>query len=169
MATLRTYSITMFTDLLNSDTLSFNIEKSIYNWTIRNIKSIGDVPSWENKKFRESYKHKVLSIKSNIVNKESNLKKRIISGEVNTRTIANLTPDQLHVTGHWAKTMKIHDDIEMRADMAKCLLHTKQNGIFKCSKCKSQKTTYYEMQTRSADEPMTAFIQCLDCGKRWKS
>ena len=39
---------------------------------------------------------------------------------------------------------------------------------FKCRRCKSRKTTYYELQTRSADEPMTTFITCLNCGKRWK-
>ena len=42
-------------------------------------------------------------------------------------------------------------------------------GIFRCRRCKSYKTTYYEMQTRSADEPMTVFITCHNCGSRWKS
>ena len=169
---LRTYTITMFAGLLDKspdDPIPFNIEKSIYNWTIRKIKAADDIPSWENKRFRENYKYKALSIKANIVNKNSNLKERILSGHVITRTIANLTPDQLHITGLWAKTIQSRDNIQLRADMALCLMHTKKHGLFKCSKCKSQKTTYYEMQTRSADEPMTAFIQCLDCGKRWKS
>ena len=40
---------------------------------------------------------------------------------------------------------------------------------FTCSKCKSKKCTYYEMQTRSADEPATIFITCLDCGKNWRN
>ena len=39
---------------------------------------------------------------------------------------------------------------------------------FKCWKCKSKKCTYYQLQTRSADEPMTTFVTCLDCGNRWK-
>ena len=39
---------------------------------------------------------------------------------------------------------------------------------FTCSKCKSNKCTYYQLQTRSADEPMTTFVTCITCGNRWK-
>ena len=39
---------------------------------------------------------------------------------------------------------------------------------YKCSKCGSRKCSYYELQTRSADEPMTQFINCLNCNNRWK-
>ena len=39
---------------------------------------------------------------------------------------------------------------------------------FTCRKCRSKKCTYYELQTRSADEPMTIFITCLDCGSKRK-
>ena len=28
--------------------------------------------------------------------------------------------------------------------------------------------TYYQLQTRSVDEPMTTFITCLNCGFKWK-
>ena len=62
-------------------------------------------------------------------------------------------------------------------------------GLFKCGKCKSVKTTYYQMQTRSADEPMvstpaawfllltllltalssqTTYVTCTNCSHRWK-
>ena len=45
---------------------------------------------------------------------------------------------------------------------------TARTDMFTCGKCKSKKCTYYTMQTRSADEPETIFITCLDCGKNWK-
>ena len=38
-----------------------------------------------------------------------------------------------------------------------------------CSSCKRKtKCDYYQIQTRSADEPMTTFVTCLECDKRWK-
>lgn len=41
-------------------------------------------------------------------------------------------------------------------------------GMFTCGKCKGMKTTYFQMQTRSSDEPMTTFVTCLQCNNRWK-
>ncbi len=39
---------------------------------------------------------------------------------------------------------------------------------YKCGRCQGRKTTFYQQQTRSADEPMTTFIRCTKCGNRWK-
>lgn len=47
--------------------------------------------------------------------------------------------------------------------------HVKRgDGQFKCMKCKSMKTDYFQAQTRSADEPMTTYVNCNNCGNRWK-
>lgn len=43
-----------------------------------------------------------------------------------------------------------------------------ETEMFRCGKCKQRKCTYYQMQTRSADEPMTTFVTCVNCGNRWK-
>ena len=40
--------------------------------------------------------------------------------------------------------------------------------IFRCAKCRQNNCTYYQLQTRSADEPMTTFVTCLNCDNRWK-
>lgn len=39
---------------------------------------------------------------------------------------------------------------------------------FVCGKCKQREVSYYQMQTRSADEPLTTFCTCEKCGNRWK-
>lgn len=40
--------------------------------------------------------------------------------------------------------------------------------MFKCGRCHKRETTFYELQTRSADEPMTKFITCVNCGNHWR-
>lgn len=43
-----------------------------------------------------------------------------------------------------------------------------EQGAFKCGNCGSRNTEYTQKQTRAADEPMTTFVLCVDCGKRWR-
>tara|TARA_B110000967_G_C18848733_1_gene543439 strand:+ start:1340 stop:1621 length:282 start_codon:yes stop_codon:yes gene_type:complete len=41
------------------------------------------------------------------------------------------------------------------------------DSILTCGKCKQRKVDYYQKQIRGADEPMTCFCHCLNCGARW--
>ena len=41
-----------------------------------------------------------------------------------------------------------------------------ETDMFSCGKCKSKECTYTQLQTRSADEPMTTFVYCMACGNR---
>jgi transcription elongation factor S-II len=93
------------------------------------------------------------------------------------------------------KEIKAHDLVfmthqEMRPDIWDPLIENKKlkdenkfapkieasTDDFKCLKCKRDglpeeeysKCTYYQLQTRSADEPMTTFVTCINCGNRWK-
>lgn len=92
-----------------------------------------------------------------------------MNGEVKSVDVAHMAPFELWKTGPYAIQIEKQRVHQMRKDALQGKLEENVRGMFKCSKCKSDKTTYYEMQTRSADEPMTAFITCLNCGKRWKS
>ncbi len=41
-------------------------------------------------------------------------------------------------------------------------------SIYTCPRCKSRNVQSHQRQTRSADEGMTVFCQCLTCEKRWR-
>lgn len=144
-----------------------NIEKSIFNWTIKETKIQGQVPAWENKQFTERYRRKYLSIRFNLENEDTHLVERLKKGEIRTITLASQPPEILHPSGPVAKTIQELKQKEFRKELVK---NNEANfkGIFQCGKCRKWKTTYYQLQTRSADEPMTTFVTCMNCNKRWK-
>ncbi len=63
------------------------------------------------------------------------------------------------------KDNKVLKDSLLDLQMAKA---TAETEIFECSRCKQRKCTYYQLQTRSCDEPMTTFVTCVACGHRWR-
>jgi transcription elongation factor S-II len=65
----------------------------------------------------------------------------------------------------WREQIITQQNIEKRQLEGNKSMATDQ---FLCSRCHKRECTYYEMQTRSADEPMTIFINCLNCGKKWR-
>jgi DNA-directed RNA polymerase subunit M/transcription elongation factor TFIIS len=148
--------------------VSKNIEKSIFNWTVKRMPMLNEVPSWETKIFKECYKRKAMSIIYNLKHPQSDLIKRIKDGSVKSKTISQTEPEELWTTGPVALKIQEQRDAYLRKEYAKGELDENYRGEFTCNKCKSQKTTYYQLQTRSADEPMTTFVTCMNCGKKWK-
>ena len=77
---------------------------------------------------------------------------------IKSHEIGNMSHQEMDIE-RW-KTM-----IEQKRKRDKCKTQLNVNieeGAFQCRKCGSKKTTYYQMQTRSADEPMTTFVQCTE-------
>jgi transcription elongation factor S-II len=85
-----------------------------------------------------------------------------------------ITPDKLAVM--IAEEMASDDLKNLRAKFTKegiddhqmAVTQGAKTTLLTCRKCKGKNCSYSEMQTRSADEPMTTFAYCLDCGNRWK-
>ena len=126
-----------------------------------------DEASWENPRYRWRYKQRLMNI---LFNMRKNPK--LVEGIVKTKTInptevGKMTPDQLWPDGPYAKATIVLREKELAKEVAKAKADEAYEGILTCPKCKSKKTSYYQMQTRSADEPATNFCSCV-CGHRWK-
>ena len=81
-----------------------------------------------------------------------------------SHTIAFMTHHEMR-PDKWDELIRlksIRDKSKFEVNLEAC------TDTFTCRKCKSKKCSYYQMQTRSADEPMTTFVSCLECGCRWK-
>lgn len=129
---------------------SINIEISIYNSSIRFAKENNFVNSWEDPQFVHTYLQKTTNILSFLKNEE--FLQSLIDNKVNCKNIGYLEPNDIFES--WKPRHFKDENVE--------------EGIFQCKKCKSRKTEYYSLQTRSADEPMTNYITCLDCKNRWR-
>tara|TARA_B110000908_G_C10226457_1_gene438191 strand:+ start:734 stop:1291 length:558 start_codon:yes stop_codon:yes gene_type:complete len=145
-----------------------DIEKGIYKYTITYSDTHGIIKRWDNKFFRNCYKMKVISIYSNLdpnnYIKNTYLLQKVMSGEIQGTLVGLMEPHELFPE-KWATLLKqkhLEDQCiyETRTDMGTDLFH--------CLRCHSNNCSYYQLQTRSADEPMTTFITCLNCGKKWK-
>lgn len=153
---------------LDNDTISRIIEQSIYNYTINLSKKMSIKRLWSNEIFKELYLSKIRSIYSNI-NSDSYInnkefKSKILNNEINYYNIANLS-----IYDIFPENWKYLLEIKSKQDKVKYELKPEaMTDQFKCKKCGSRSTSYYEVQTRSADEPMTQFITCLNCNCRWK-
>ena len=152
---------------LNDMIISKNIEKSIYNYTIDLCKVNNIKRNWNNIIFKNLYLSKIRSIYLNISDsyiKNKNFKKKILSKKIDIENIANLSSYDIFPE-NWKELI----DEKMKRDKLKYELKPEaMTDVFKCRKCNSRSCSYYEVQTRSADEPMTQFINCLNCGNRWR-
>jgi transcription elongation factor S-II len=167
---MRPFVCSKFSPLLNvpvSDKLCQNLEKCIFNWAVRMTKMAGDQPSWENQMFKDRYKIKFLNIQFNLKDPGNDLVHRLKEGLVKVTDVPYMGPTELNPRGPYALTK---ETLRVRELHREALNTEDENyeGMFKCGKCKSRKTTYYQLQTRSADEPMTTFVTCKNCDNHWK-
>ena len=152
--------------LTSIDDLCTDLEKCIVRHSEKRSRLCGFEPAWDNHKFTNIYKHKFLSLKTNLID-NSEIKTKLLDKRISVLDIIDMRPEQLYPDGRYAKQMEERIHKELRKEYnAKEIKN--QDGFFKCGRCKSVKTTYYQMQTRSADEPMTVFVSCFNCGQNWK-
>ncbi|RAH44179.1 transcription elongation factor DST1 [Aspergillus aculeatinus CBS 121060] len=116
---------------------------------------------------KEQYRTKIRSLYQNLKNKSNPmLRVRVLSGEVTAEHFVKMTHDELRSAEQQERDRKIQKE-----NMDKAMVAQAERSIstsLQCGKCGQRKVTYTEAQTRSADEPMTLFCTCMNCGKSWR-
>lgn len=153
---------TKLNNILKQTKISVNMEKGIYNYAIKEATTRKVVKKWDNPHFVQIYIDRVRTIYFNLNNDE--LLQHLADGTIKPHVVAFMTHQELR-PDKWDKLIK--EKIQRDKNKYETNIEA-ATDTFKCRKCQSNKCTYYQMQTRSADEPMTTFVTCIDCGNRWK-
>lgn len=144
---VRWFMIRKLIDLLRDNDLATRVEFSIasHNST------------------KSAYRNQCHRILANIRNEKTGLEERIVSGK---SVISNLG-----IMGFKEMWPSLWSQPNMQVGHRTVIIVQEKiegQSLIQCHSCKQFKVTYYELQTRSADEPMTCFCTCQNCGKKWK-
>ena len=145
-----------------------NLEVAIFLSTLHAAEKRHIAKVWTYPLFTQLYssiaRTVVGNLNPNTYIQNKNLFKRFEDGELSLEEIASFGHTDLYPE-IWKDSLIRQFEREKRQLEGNRSMATDQ---FLCKGCKKRECTYYELQTRSADEPMTIFIQCLNCGKRWR-
>jgi len=157
----------MLENTINDPNISRLLERAVWNHAVNFCKKNDKTLAWDNASFRNAYTQKILGVRY-VARERPDVLDKYMSLDPTLKTFVNANPWELWPE-RWEtafedaarKALRFADaDSEVDPDKM-------QDGLLQC-KCGSRKTSYYEKQTRSADEPMTVFAKCHTCNKRWK-
>jgi transcription elongation factor S-II len=166
--TIRNGSHGLIKSIIKNEKISRQIEKSIYNSTIHYSSENNIKRDWDNNIFKSLYLSRIRSIYTNLKPdsylKNKNFKTKVLENEIDPKKIASLSRYDIFPEVWTDLLQKLSEKDKLKYE----LKPEAMTDMFKCRKCGSRSCSYYEFQTRSADEPMTQFITCLDCNNNWK-
>jgi transcription elongation factor S-II len=140
------------------------LECAILQRCIRECLKQGIDTTWTNTGFWNHYRGRCIQFYENMRANDGAWITRLNAGEITPESFAELSAVDL-CPERWKKRIEIQIEKDKH-------LYTNTGTAsiyFYCSGCKKKsKCDYYQMQTRSADEPMTTFVTCLECDKKWK-
>ena len=120
------------------------------------------VKKWENPYFVQLYVDRLRSVYLNLSRIDS-LREQVLSKKIKAHEVAFMTHQEMD-NDKWAELI----EEKRQREKSKFDGPKATSSSFTCYKCKGNNCTHYQLQTRSADEPMTTFVTCLTCAYRWK-
>ncbi|XP_043214896.1 transcription elongation factor S-II-like [Amphibalanus amphitrite] len=116
-----------------------------------------------NPKYKNRIRSRVANLKDS---KNANLRINYLTGMITPERLAKMAPEEMASDEMKALRDKLNKESINDAQLAS--VQGTQTDLLKCGKCGKRNVTYNQIQTRSADEPMTTFCMCNECGHRWK-
>jgi len=116
-----------------------------------------------NPKYKNQIRSRVFNLKDK---KNPELRENVLCGVIAPEKFAVMTSEEM-ASDEVKNQRKAFVEEGIKASHLAVKEGTKTD-FFKCGKCKKNNCTYNQLQTRSADEPMTTFVMCNECGNRWK-
>lgn len=113
------------------------------------------------------YKTRLRSRISNLKDqKNPDLRRNVLCGNISPQRIASMSAEEMAS----AELKQIREALTKESIREHQLSKVggTETDMFVCNKCQGKNCTYTQVQTRSADEPMTTFVLCNGCGNRWK-
>lgn len=183
---LREHVRKMFQQIISEGPHASNLEKCVFNKSFRWAKALNKVATFEDRAFTSFYKCTALNLHNTMQVKNRVRPVMTVEGDKVKvslecysyiadayekkkipRDIFTLTPDLMLPEGPVSLVKFKLKEKENSKEKSK-MLDNDYEGPFKCRRCGSKKTDYYQLQTRSADEPMTTYVTCKSCMNRWK-
>jgi len=147
--------------ILANENNAINLEKGIFNYALKEAVQRKIVKKWDNTFFVQIYLTHLRSIMANL---NPEILKQIENGDIKPHQVAFMTHHEIRPE-KWAALI----DAKSKRDKNKFEVNlSAATDTITCKKCRGNKCTYYQLQCRSSDEPMTTFVQCLICNCRFK-
>lgn len=171
-AHVRNYARKLLLIITNDPGISRDIERGVLRQTIRQIINHGvNGRTWKDPVVKEAYTTIFHKVYRNLVPSSDDqsvgnpkLLDFVKNGTIPAEDVATMDPAKL-----WPEKWREMEEAHIMRQIATLeTTNEAATNLFLCRKCKNRKCVYTEVQTRSADEPMTTFICCLVCGNRWK-
>lgn len=161
---VRNESLTEILNRVKKMKFGENLERGIYNFTIYFIRNKGLIAYWNNVQFQKMYLNEIDKTVEEFHLSEFYLLNSVIDLKIKPHEIPFMTVCERNPS-LWGSF--ILSEEKKKANILKVPIETISN-LYTCKRCRNNQTTYYQLQTRSADEPMTTFITCVICNNHWK-
>lgn len=143
------------------------LEVGAWNWAIGQCERRGNTKVFDHV-LRDDYRRRVAHCATNLCtgalgNGNTWLLPLVLAGSVEPYDVAFM--DACSLNAH--RSQRFADD-KRRRNLHDRTQYLAVSTLFTCPKCAAARTTYRQLQTRSADEGSTLFIHCLACGHDWR-